>query len=171
MRGAQMRHFGSLLRSKRRPSQATAVIEAGFTLAVRGAAVCEGNRKGCPSAHLGGQLRRSRRCHRGQPGSDREPEIRCLTSGSRGERGVCQVGTLLGCLLDGASADHIGVDWRDDPFKAMHSGVGSSANGGVRRIVADFIIDAHAIANGFRLLTLDEGLYRAAFPTLTIETF
>ncbi|HME32670.1 MAG TPA: type II toxin-antitoxin system VapC family toxin [Terriglobales bacterium] len=42
---------------------------------------------------------------------------------------------------------------------------------GVRRILADFIIGAHALANGFRLLTLDEGLYRAAFPALSIETF
>ena len=40
-----------------------------------------------------------------------------------------------------------------------------------RRILADFIIGAHAFANGFRLLTLDEGLHRAAFPSLTIETF
>jgi AbrB family looped-hinge helix DNA binding protein len=40
-----------------------------------------------------------------------------------------------------------------------------------RRILADFIIGAHAFANGFRLLTLDEGLYRAAFPSLAIETF
>ncbi len=30
---------------------------------------------------------------------------------------------------------------------------------------------AHAFANGFRLLTLDEGLYRAAFPSLAVETF
>jgi predicted nucleic acid-binding protein len=41
---------------------------------------------------------------------------------------------------------------------------------GARRILADFLIGAHAHARGFRLLTLDEGLYRAAFPTLTIET-
>ena len=40
-----------------------------------------------------------------------------------------------------------------------------------RRILADFIIGAHALANGFRLLSLDQGLYRVAFPTLAIETF
>jgi len=39
------------------------------------------------------------------------------------------------------------------------------------RILADFVIGAHAFTNGFRLLTLDEGLYRAAFPTLFLETF
>jgi predicted nucleic acid-binding protein len=41
---------------------------------------------------------------------------------------------------------------------------------GARRILADFLIGAHAAAHGYRLLTLDERLYRAAFPTLTIET-
>jgi predicted nucleic acid-binding protein len=40
-----------------------------------------------------------------------------------------------------------------------------------RRILADFIIGAHALANGFRLLTLDDGIYRAAFPTLAVEGF
>jgi predicted nucleic acid-binding protein len=41
---------------------------------------------------------------------------------------------------------------------------------GPRRILADFLIGAHAHTRGYRLLTLDERLYRAAFPTLTIET-
>jgi predicted nucleic acid-binding protein len=41
---------------------------------------------------------------------------------------------------------------------------------GARRILADFLIGAHASANGYRLLTLDDGLYRAAFPALAIET-
>jgi predicted nucleic acid-binding protein len=41
---------------------------------------------------------------------------------------------------------------------------------GPRRILADFLIGAHAHARSYRLLTLDEGLYRAAFPNLTIET-
>jgi len=41
---------------------------------------------------------------------------------------------------------------------------------GPRRILADFLIGAHAQVRGYRLLTLDEHLYRAAFPTLTIET-
>ena len=39
-----------------------------------------------------------------------------------------------------------------------------------RRILADFMIGAHASRNGFRLLTLDERLYRAAFPRLAIVT-
>ena len=39
---------------------------------------------------------------------------------------------------------------------------------GPRRILADFLIGAHALHNGFRLLTLDDSLYRAAFPRLAI---
>ena len=42
---------------------------------------------------------------------------------------------------------------------------------GTRRILADFLIGAHAVSNDCRLLTLDDRLYRAAFPTLAIETF
>lgn len=41
---------------------------------------------------------------------------------------------------------------------------------GQRRILADFLIGAHAVQNGFRLLTLDHRLYRAAFPRLAIVT-
>ena len=37
-----------------------------------------------------------------------------------------------------------------------------------RRILADFLIGAHALENGYSLLTLDEGIYRAAFPKLHI---
>jgi predicted nucleic acid-binding protein len=39
-----------------------------------------------------------------------------------------------------------------------------------RRILADFLIGAHAAVNGYRLLTLDAGLYRAAFPKLVTLT-
>ena len=42
---------------------------------------------------------------------------------------------------------------------------------GARRFLADFVIGTHAVANGCRLLTLDDRLYRTAFPTLAIETF
>jgi predicted nucleic acid-binding protein len=41
---------------------------------------------------------------------------------------------------------------------------------GGRRILADFLIGAHAQTRSYRLLTLDERLYTVAFPTLTIET-
>jgi predicted nucleic acid-binding protein len=39
---------------------------------------------------------------------------------------------------------------------------------GRRRILADFVIGAHAQALGFRFLTRDDRLYRAAFPHLKI---
>jgi predicted nucleic acid-binding protein len=38
-----------------------------------------------------------------------------------------------------------------------------------RRIQADFLIGAHALENGYDLLTLDERLYAAAFPRLPIR--
>lgn len=41
---------------------------------------------------------------------------------------------------------------------------------GPRRILADFLIGAHALQNGYLLLTLDDRLYRAAFPRLRIMT-
>ena len=39
---------------------------------------------------------------------------------------------------------------------------------GPRRILADFLIGAHALERDYRLLTLDDRLYRAAFPSLQI---
>jgi predicted nucleic acid-binding protein len=41
---------------------------------------------------------------------------------------------------------------------------------GPRRILADFVIGAYALERGYRLLTLDDRLYRAAFPRLKILT-
>jgi len=41
---------------------------------------------------------------------------------------------------------------------------------GTRRILADFLIGAHAEKRGYQLLTLDERLYRAAFPSITVKT-
>jgi predicted nucleic acid-binding protein len=43
-------------------------------------------------------------------------------------------------------------------------------NSGTRRILADFLIGAHAQTRSYRLLTLDGRLYRAGFPDLTLET-
>jgi hypothetical protein len=39
-----------------------------------------------------------------------------------------------------------------------------------RRILADFLIGAHAVVKGCTLLTLDAGRYRTAFPRLRIVT-
>lgn len=40
---------------------------------------------------------------------------------------------------------------------------------GTRRILADFLIGAHAQVHSFRFLTRDERLYRTSFPQLKIE--
>ena len=37
-----------------------------------------------------------------------------------------------------------------------------------RRILADFLIGAHALQNGYGLLTLDERFFHAAFPHLSL---
>ncbi len=41
---------------------------------------------------------------------------------------------------------------------------------GPRRILADFLIGAHASHHGHRLLTLDDHLYQSAYPNLTVIT-
>ena len=56
-------------------------------------------------------------------------------------------------------------------FQAYAERRGKQGDVGTRRILADFLIGAHAVSNDCRLLTLDDRLYRAAFPTLAIETF
>jgi predicted nucleic acid-binding protein len=39
-----------------------------------------------------------------------------------------------------------------------------------RRILADFLIGAHAVVSGYKLLTLDAGIYQTSFPKLKIAT-
>lgn len=38
-----------------------------------------------------------------------------------------------------------------------------------RRLLADFLIGAHALENRYRLLTADAGVYQASFPRLALE--
>jgi hypothetical protein len=73
----------------------------------------------------------------------------------------------------------IGVDWElteqiwrlaGRAFQAYAERRRKQRDAGARRILADFIIGAHAAANGCRLLTLDDRLYRSAFPSLALET-
>jgi predicted nucleic acid-binding protein len=55
-------------------------------------------------------------------------------------------------------------------FRAYAERRRKQRDSGTRRILADFIVGAHAETRGYRLLTVDERLYRAAFPALTIES-
>lgn len=62
--------------------------------------------------------------------------------------------------------------WRaaGDAFRSYAERRRKQSGGRPRRILADFLIGAHAAQNRFRLLSLDEGLYRAAFPRLDMWT-
>lgn len=71
----------------------------------------------------------------------------------------------------------ISVDWELNEiiwrvagraFQAYAARRRKQRHSGPRRILADFLIGAHALQNGFGLLTLDDRLYRAAFPRLSI---
>lgn len=72
------------------------------------------------------------------------------------------------------------VDWELDEavwrsagraFQSYADRRRKQGDAGTRRVLADFVIGAHAETRGFRLLTMDERLYRTAFPAITIETF
>jgi len=72
----------------------------------------------------------------------------------------------------------IAIDWNlNEPiwrlagraFQAYAERRRKQRDHGTRRLLADFLIGAHAQIRGYRLLSLDERLYRAAFPTLKIE--
>lgn len=43
--------------------------------------------------------------------------------------------------------------------------------GAPRRLLADFLIGAHALEHDYRLLTFDDEIYRAAFPALAMVDF
>ena len=73
----------------------------------------------------------------------------------------------------------IAIDWNlNEPiwrsagraFQAYAERRRSQRDHGPRRILADFLIGAHAQVRGYRLLSLDERLHQAAFPTLKIES-
>ncbi len=82
------------------------------------------------------------------------------------------VGTLL-------EENGIVIDWNLDEaiwraagraFQAYAERRRQQRDHGTRRLLADFLIGAHANGRGYRLLSLDERLYRAAFPRLKMET-
>jgi hypothetical protein len=84
--------------------------------------------------------------------------------------------TFLNSFLEDTG---VAVDWNLDEgvwrsagraFQSYAERRRKQRDSGSRRILADFLIGAHAFTRGHRLLTLDERLYRAAFPSLTIQT-
>ena len=73
----------------------------------------------------------------------------------------------------------IAIDWNLDEaiwrtagraFQAYAARRRRHGESGPRRILADFVIGAHAVQKGFSLLTLDDRLCRSAFPSLKIVT-
>ncbi|SRR6266545_2214897 len=91
---------------------------------------------------------------------------------------------LLACpgrdetFLDSFLSDTaITVDWDvEEPtwriagraFQAYAARRRKQRDTGPRRILADFVIGAHALHKGYQLLTIDDRIYRAAFPHLRI---
>ena len=74
-----------------------------------------------------------------------------------------------GIAIDGALGEKVWL-FAGRAFQAYAERRRKQRDMGTRRILADLLIGAHAVSNGYRLLTLDDGLCRAAFPTLAIET-
>lgn len=72
----------------------------------------------------------------------------------------------------------IGVDWALDPTIWRTAAFAfrdyaqrrraQPGDAGPRRILADFVIGAHALHTGASLMTLDQRLYRVAFPALNL---
>jgi predicted nucleic acid-binding protein len=77
---------------------------------------------------------------------------------------------VTGMRVDWQSSEEI---WREAgrAFQGYASRRSAKKTELPRRILADFLIGAHASVHRFRLLTLDQRLYRAAFPDLEVGTF
>ena len=70
-------------------------------------------------------------------------------------------------VVDWSSSETI---WRTagDAFQKYAARRRRQRSGVPRRILTDFYIGAHAFCNGYSLLTLDDKIYKAAFPKLRI---
>jgi predicted nucleic acid-binding protein len=76
------------------------------------------------------------------------------------------------------SATRIEVDWNLEQRIWQLAGLGFQIYASMRkkqklpeprRILADFLIGAHALERGFTLLTLDSRVYKTSFPKLSLE--
>lgn len=86
-----------------------------------------------------------------------------------------------GRMLDRFFSDaHILIDWEISERVWRMAGEASQAHGirrrvsqggEARRTIADFVIGAHALANGHSLLTLDRRFYERNFPGLIVKSF
>lgn len=91
-----------------------------------------------------------------------------LAGPDRSEKFVDEFVRDAGITVDWSSTEAV---WRE-AGSAFHRYVASrkqQRSGVPRRILTDFYIGAHAFENRYTLLTLDDGIYRAAFPKLRIE--
>jgi predicted nucleic acid-binding protein len=89
--------------------------------------------------------------------------------------GVPNTSRTLDDLLDDTA---ISVDWNVSEaawrsaaaaFQSYAKRRVASGSSAPRRLLTDFIIGAHALTNGYSLLTLDQRHYRAAFPRLKLQ--
>lgn len=84
------------------------------------------------------------------------------TSASFAERGAAQAAfarlRIDFCSLDSSTSLAVGQSWR----------AYRKAGGNRERVIADFLIGTHALANADRLLTRDRGFYRLYFKQLRV---
>ena len=84
-----------------------------------------------------------------------------------------RTGPMLDSMLQDAG---VRIDWNMDEAIWRTAGAAYAAYarhrrrsaGAPRRILADFIIGAHAAVRGYRLLTLDDRFFRSRFPGLKV---
>jgi hypothetical protein len=98
-------------------------------------------------------------------------EGRCVFEGSPAEWQYNHLGTVHGGWLSALLDCALGWRLAGRAFQAYADRRRRQRDASACRILADFVIGAHALANGCRLLTLDDRLYHSSFPTLAIETF
>ena len=94
--------------------------------------------------------------------TEHEPERRRF---GRSEDFLNSFFRATGIRIDWTQGEHV---WRTAGRAFQRYASRKKQGGGPRRILADFLIGAHAVEGGHCLLTLDNHLYRAAFPALAL---
>ncbi len=85
----------------------------------------------------------------------------------RTEKFLAKFLTDTGVAVDWATSETV---WRlaGSAFSSYAARRRKQSDSPPRRILADFLIGAHAVENGYSLLTLDTSIFRTAFPKLRI---